>query len=392
MNEKLITNAEININKKTNEKMINRIISMLKCEIVFSISMVLAIISSFYKNPKIEYIDFKVILCLFNLMIVIAAFNEFKIMEAAAHRLISLFKSTTSISLTLILITFASSMLVTNDVALITFVPLTIIVSKKANFDPIYTIIFQTLGANIGSSLTPMGNPQNLFLFTFYNLTAGEFFAVMIPFVLLGLLLLCLLNKKVFYKKIDITLEAIEILQKFQTIIFSLIFLITILSIFNIVSYKLSFIVTSAFVIIFNKKLIMKVDYFLLMTFIFFFIFIGNISNIDSIKTLVNNILSNSTSTYFSSIALSQIISNVPSAILLSSFTHHWKELLLGVNIGGMGTLIASLASLISYKIYIKEYENSDSSKYLFKFHLYNLFSLILLGGLVYVFLVNNLL
>ncbi|KYH35404.1 inner membrane protein YbiR [Clostridium tepidiprofundi DSM 19306] len=363
---------------KLNNTFLNSILRKIKKEIVFSLSFLLAIVTSIINSPKISYIDFKVLFSLFNLMIVVAAFNDLKILDMLAIKILNKFNNSRRISLILILLTFFSAMLITNDVALITFVPLTLITCEKAQFNPVYTIIFQTIAANIGSSLTPMGNPQNLFLFSYFNIKPIEFFKVMLPFVTLGLLWLIVLNRKVKNENLIFLLENLYIKNKIQAIVFSLLFILIILSVFNIINYKLISMITITITLIFNKDLIKKADYFLLLTFICFFIFIGNVSSMHVVKSFMGSILNHKGSTYFSSILLSQIISNVPCSILLAGFTQKWNELLLGVNIGGMGTIIASLASLISYKLYINSANDVSSKKYLLLFHIYNIASLVL--------------
>ncbi len=365
-------------NLSLNTGPIYRLFEKLKREKVFCISLVLSIFTSFLIQPKISYINFKVVVLLFNLMIIISALEKLKFMDKIAIEVLLKCKNTRMVSMIFIGITFFASMLVTNDVALITFVPLAILTFKKAKIDSMKTIILQTLAANIGSSLTPMGNPQNLFLFTYYNLSAAQFFSITVPFVVLGMLWLILLNNRVSKEKLKISLKTVNIEDKKRTSIYLIIFAIVILSVFGITDYKYTFLVVIACVLFMDKYLIKEVDYFLLATFICFFIFIGNISNIKSIQVYLHSFLQMPNMPYFSSVMFSQVISNVPCSILVSGFTKNWREVLLGVNIGGLGTLIASLASLISYKIFINENEEEKNKLYLKKFNIYNFVSLFL--------------
>lgn len=366
--------------------MINQFINKTKEDIVLSISFILALVTSFFSVPKLHYIDFKVLISLFNLMIVIEAFEEQKLLEMISIRILDRFSNERKVSLVLILITFIFSMFITNDVALITFVPLALIIAKKAKINPTEIIILQTLAANIGSSLTPMGNPQNLFLYSKFNLTLAIFLKTMLPFVLLGLLVLILLNLVIPNKDIIFHIEEVEIKDKKITIAFISLFIIVLLSIFNIINYYIAFLITIFVTFALDKKLFKEVDYALLLTFVFFFIFIGNLSNIEVVKNIFAKILSKPKSTFISSVALSQFISNVPCAILLSGFSNNYKELLLGVDIGGMGTLIASLASVISYKFYANEYKQYKKV-YLKRFAIYN-FSLLALFTIIFWFIV----
>ena len=360
----------------------------IKKEALLILSIILALISCFISKPKLSYIDFKVLFLLFNLMIVVSAFKELNLLDSIAISLLKQCKSYTSISLVLIFLTFISSMIVTNDVALISFVPLSIIISKKSKFNPLKIIILQTLAANLGSSFTPMGNPQNLFIYSFYNLTISDFFKNMLPLTMISIIILISLILIDKNSQLNFELENIKIVNKKLVFIFSALFVIIILSVFNIIGYKVTFLITLITVFLFKRNLILKIDYSLLLTFVCFFIFIGNISTLGSVKNFMESILHNGKSTFFSSILLSQVISNVPATMLLSSFTSYVKELLLGVNIGGLGTLIASLASVISYKIYINDFAEF-SNNYLKKFTLYNLISLITIIPIIYFLFIN---
>ena len=360
-------------------------IEFLKKECVLVIAVTLAILSSFISIPKLSYIDFKVLILLFNLMVVVAAFKELKVLDSIAIGLLKKCNTYTSISLALVFITFISSMIVTNDVALITFVPLSIVIARKANINVLKIVIFQTLAANLGSSFTPMGNPQNLFIYSFYNLSPIDFFKITLPIVILAVLFLVLLVFKDKKMNLSLDLEDVKIDNKRDVYLFGGLFLIILLSVFHVIDYKVTFLITIVMVLILNKKLFSQVDYSLLITFIGFFIFVGNISTMDVVKNFMEGILNSPQSTFLASVLSSQVISNVPATMLLSGFTDHFKELLLGVNIGGMGTLIASLASVISYKIYTSEFGNDN---YMKSFNFYNILGLIIFVPLAYMFMV----
>lgn len=359
-------------------------IEFLKKECVLVIAVTLAILSSFISIPKLSYIDFKVLILLFNLMVVVAAFKELKVLDSIAIGLLKKCNTYTSISLALVFITFISSMIVTNDVALITFVPLSIVIARKANINVLKIVIFQTLAANLGSSFTPMGNPQNLFIYSFYNLSPIDFFKITLPIVILAVLFLVLLVFKDKKMNLSLDLEDVKIDNKRDVYLFGGLFLIILLSVFHVIDYKVTFLITVVMVLILNKKLFSQVDYSLLITFIGFFIFVGNISTMDVVKNFMEGILNSPKSTFLASVLSSQVISNVPATMLLSGFTNHFKELLLGVNIGGMGTLIASLASVISYKIYTSEFGNDN---YMKSFTFYNILGLIIFVPIAYIFI-----
>ena len=359
-------------------------IEFLKKECVLVIAVTLAILSSFISIPKLSYIDFKVLILLFNLMVVVAAFKELKVLDSIAIGLLKKCNTYTSISLALVFITFISSMIVTNDVALITFVPLSIVIARKANINVLKIVVFQTLAANLRSSFTPMGNPQNLFIYSFYNLSPIDFFKITLPIVILAVLFLVLLVFKDKKMNLSLDLEDVKIDNKRDVYLFGGLFLIILLSVFHVIDYKVTFLITIVMVLILNKKLFSQVDYSLLITFIGFFIFVGNISTMDVVKNFMEGILNSPKSTFLASVLSSQVISNVPATMLLSGFTNHFKELLLGVNIGGMGTLIASLASVISYKIYASEFGNDN---YMKSFTFYNILGLIIFVPIAYIFI-----
>lgn len=363
------------------------LIALFKKDIVLSVSLFLAIASCLAVQPKISYINFKVLICLFNLMIVIKAFEELMLLDKFAVNILNKCADSRKVSLTLILLSFFTSMFITNDISLITLVPITLVISRKSNINMLSTVILQTLAANIGSSLTPMGNPQNLYIYSFYKLTPLQFFAPVALFTVTGLVWLFILNHRRKNTKLDISLDAVELKDKTKAVVWAVLFVIIVLSVFGIIHYLAALLITLAVTLLINRKLIFKIDYLLLVTFICFFIFIGNISGIPALDRFMEVSLSSGKSTYFGSILLSQFISNVPCSVLLSGFTSNWKELLMGVNIGGMGTLIASLASVISYKLFIRENPGS-SRNFILKFSLYNFVSLIVFTAANYFLIV----
>lgn len=338
---------------------------------VFTISLLLAITSCFIHPPKLEYVNIHVLVSLFNLMIAIKALDELRLLDKIAITILNRCNNSKSVSAILIFLCFFSSMFVTNDVALLTFVPLTLVISKRTNIPMMETIILQTIAANIGSSLTPMGNPQNLFIYSHYGLTPWAFFITVFFMAVLGIISIYLLIQRLHKTELKVELDSIQVKDRKTTKIWGLVLAIIIASIFGIISYQIAFMVTLITVFLLNKKLLIQIDYQLLLTFIFFFIFIGNISNTNAVQTVASASLMDSSSVYFNSILLSQLISNVPASILLAEFTTDWKPLLLGVNIGGLGTIIASMASVISYKLFI--YANpKEGKKYLLTFSIYN--------------------
>lgn len=367
-----------------NNKRINLKFDFLKKDMVFTLSLILAIASCFLHTPKIEYINPKVMVSLFNLMIAIKAFEELKLLDKFAITILNKCNNSRTVSAILISLCFVCSMFVTNDVALLTFVPLTLIISKKTNMKMMETIILQTVAANIGSSLTPMGNPQNLFIYSYYEIKPMAFFATILLIAMLGIGLMYFSIKRLPKSELKVGLPTISIVNRKEALIWGIVLAVIIASILGLISYQIGLMITLITVALLNRNLLLKIDYLLLITFFSFFIFIGNISNTNAVHAFASANLKDSTSVFFSSIFLSQLISNVPASILLSHFTTDWKPLLLGVNLGGLGTIIASLASVISYKLFIQA-NPQDSKMYLIKFSIYNFTFLVFLTLVQYV-------
>ena len=343
-----------------------------KHEIVLIVSVVLAIASSFINGPNFGSISYKDLMLLFDLMIVVTALKEFKVLDYIGTKLLHKDNSSRRIYIIMVTLTFFSSMLITDDVALITFVPLALVLAKKANFNPVKLVVFQTMAAILGCALTPMGSSQNLYIFTHFDLTSGEFFAVTLPMAIVAFIFLLVLVLVQKNKKLDVAIEEIHIKHKKLTILYFVLFLVVLASVFKLLNYEYAFIIILVVTFFVNKKLFKRVDYSLLITFTGFFIFIGNVSAIPAVKTLVSGLLTDPIHTYFISLILSQFISNVPVTLLLSPFTHDFKSIVLGVNAGGLFSLIGSMASIISYKFVISETKTSPIT-YIKMFAFYSL-------------------
>ncbi len=356
----------------------------IKNEIVLILSFVLAVISAFFVTPNkgyFEYIDFRTLGLLFCLMAVMAGLNSMGVFKLIAEKMLSKVKSISGLSLILGLLCFFSSMVITNDVALITFVPFTITALKLSGKTDklIWIITIETVAANLGSMLTPIGNPQNLYLFSAFNMSIGDFLVTILPYALLSLVLVilsCVITGKgaIDSNSTDTKYD----FSKLHISIFVALFVISLLTVFRLIPCIATVIITVIALLIFDRKLILKVDYSLLFTFVFLFIFIGNLGEIKPISDFLKSIVNGNE--VIVGILSSQVFSNVPAAILLSKFTENAKDLVIGVNLGGLGTLIASMASLISFKFVAKEKVNIV--KYILTFTVVNIVFLILNLGL----------
>lgn len=357
-----------------------------KNETVFLIATLGAFLTSFLVKPDSSDINLHVLMILFNLMVVVEIYKKEKVLDKIAINFLKKYDNQRLISAILLSLVFFSSMLLTNDVALITFVPLTLIISKKSNFNPLKLIILETLCANIGGALTPMGSPQNLFIFSKFNLTGNDFFKVSILLSVVGYISILFLNLFTPKDKLSLILKTPNLNNKNNVIAATIIFLAVISSIFFKLNISIITLSTILYIISQNKKKFLNIDWFLLATFISFFIFVGNLSEIHEIRQGMEKNLSSSHKIFFITIFSSQFISNVPAAILISEFTNDWRAVLLGSNIGSFGTLIASLASLISYKLYINEFPEEKNS-FLKKFTVLNFGFLAFLTTIFYFFI-----
>lgn len=357
--------------------------SFVRREGILVAACLLAAVSSLAAIPKAEYIDWHVLVLLYCLMLVVGGLKKRRILDHCAVRLLQKCVSLRQITAALLLVTFVSSMLVTNDVALITFVPLTLIIGREAGLDVGKIIIWQTLAANLGSMLTPMGNPQNLFLYARYNFEIITFLKVtLLPTCLAGgMLAVLLLRQQDRALKVD--LAAVKVERGWDLGVLALLFLLCVAAVFHWFDHWLLLAITVMAVLVLDRGLFRQIDYSLLITFGGFFIFIGNLTQFDFLNIIRDSFLGSAAGTYFSGIAASQFISNVPAAMLLAAFTQQKEALLLGVNIGGLGTLIASMASVISYKLFAEAYP-AQVRHYLLLFLYYNAIGLFLLVPSVY--------
>ena len=358
--------------------------SFFKREPVFVIAAGCAVLSMALVPPSKEYlgyIDFRVLELLFCLMSAVAGMQEEGVFLVLSQRILTGKKSIRLLMLTLVMLPFFASMLITNDVSLITFVPFAVLVLELTGQNRLlpWVVTLQTIAANIGSMLTPVGNPQNLYLSSYYGLAAGDFFAMTVPVVLLSFVLLavcCVARKN---RGIEVHFEKKETIHSKKRLgLYVGLFLVSLLSVFHLLSSHIALVLTAVLMLIFARKVLTKVDYWLLATFVCFFIFAGNIGEVESVKAFLNEALRRDTMLY--SVLASQVISNVPAAVLLASFTEDARGMLLGTNIGGLGTLVASLASLISFKIYART-PGAKTLRYLGIFTAANVVMLLILYG-----------
>lgn len=356
-------------------------IGFLKKNAVACIAFVAALITCFIvpvDREYVNYFDFKTLTCLFCVLAVVCALKNINFFYILARKTVQFFKNARMSVLALVYITFIGSMLIANDMALLTFLPLGYFVLTATGKERYmsFTFIMQNIAANLGGMLTPFGNPQNLFLYTRFNIPNGEFMGIMAPAFALSVALItvcCVLFVKP--EPLCLSNEKAEI-KPARTTLYLLLFALSIAIVFRGIPYWIGLIIIPAVLLFADRKALLMVDYGLLFTFVFFFIFAGNMARIDVVREALSSLLERNT-LVFSALSC-QFISNVPSAVLLSGFTENYADLLLGVNIGGVGTLIASLASLITFREYVK-HNPGRAGYYIALFSAFNFAFLIIL-------------
>ena len=384
--------------------LVRKIVSFAKKETVLFAAVLLAFGSMVCVPPDMQYlsyIDYRVLALLFCLMTVMEGFKSTGFFAAVAGKLLEKVKTFRQLYLVLVFLCFFTSMWITNDVALLTFVPFTVLVLRMTGLEQemIPVIVLQTIAANLGSMTTPVGNPQNLYLYSISGMGIGAFLQIMGPLTLISaglIFLICLIHKDFPIRQGMLGKEIVGVRKAGENQVLAVLFFISLLSVFRILSWQLLLLIVLVSCIGIKafckeKYLPLKADFGLLLTFVAFFIFIGNMGRICVVREVLSQVLNGRE--LLISFLCSQMISNVPAAILLSGFTQEYRGLLQGVNIGGLGTLIASLASLISYKFFAAESEQTPAAgtrgRYMLTFTIWNVgMALVLLAA---AFLLNGL-
>ena len=360
------------------------ILGWIKKNVVLCVAILAALITSVIVPPDaayIDYFDFKTLTCLFCVLAVVCALKNIRFFTILSRKIVDCTKNLRITVLALIYITFIGSMLIANDMALLTFLPLGFFVLTSTGKKQYMAVVFilQNIAANLGGMLTPFGNPQNLYLYTKFSIPTGEFMSIMlIPFLAaIALITVCCL----FFPKDALAItEPCEFrLPVGRTVFYLALFALSIIIVFRVIPYWIGLIVITASLLFADRNALKKVDYPLLFTFVSFFIFSGNMARIPAVSRLFSSLLESAP--LLVSTLSCQVISNVPSAILLSQFTENYRALLWGVNIGGTGTLIASLASLITFRQYT-EHNPGKAGKYIALFSAFNFGFLIVLLAL----------
>jgi Na+/H+ antiporter NhaD/arsenite permease-like protein len=342
---------------------------------VLCISLLLAVLSMLAVPPGkayVQYINYPMLIMLACLMTVVAGFKMAGVFTRLSCMLTRRCRSLRGLSIILVSLCFFTAMLVTNDVALLTFVPFTLELLRLADENAlIFIIVMETVAANLGSMMTPIGNPQNLFLFSYYNMSLKDFFAAVVPIGVASYIIVMSAMAFIKNKQLSISWQGSgEKLRIKELVVFSMLFIICILTVLKVIDSRVCLGVVALCTMVVSPRLFKEVDYGLLATFICFFIFVGNIGSLKEVSWQVARLLAGRE--LITSALICQGISNVPAAIMLSGFTENACAVLRGVNIGGLGTLVASLASLISFKLYNKS-QDSRPGRYIGAFTVINI-------------------
>ena len=372
-------------------------LNLVRRDPVLAVATVLAVASCALVPPDagyLEYVDFRTLGLLFCLMATMAGLSRAGVFRAAGRALVARLHSGTGVVMGLVLLPFMASMLVTNDVSLIAFVPFALLVLRMLGIADasVFTVVMMTVAANLGSMLTPIGNPQNLYLYSASGMGVLEFVGLMLPYALVSAVLLvaCVLAYGARRHGLPVKAEEeralpaageleSERMRKRSVAPWASLFALSLLAVARVLSVPVLLAVVVVVALAADRRVLREVDYGLLLTFVAFFVFVGNVGRVGAVDGLLSSVVSGNE--LIASVAASQVVSNVPAALLLSGFSSAWPALIVGTNIGGLGTLIASMASLISYKQVVAE-GASTAGAYLLRFTVVNVAFLAALVGL----------
>lgn len=352
-----------------------------KFDKIFLISLILAIFSCCFvpiDKQYLSYFDFKTLFILFIMMLVVGGFRNIKIFDIFSREVIKKLKNTKSIIFFLVAITFLGDMILANDISLITFIPLTIAVFKDSKYERYipFVIVMQVIAADLGGMITPFGNPQNLYLYSKFSLSPLIFVKIMFKPFIISLILMVIFLMFLSKNKMNVNLNKKKLEYSPKVYVYLVLFILIILMIFRLIPLWMVAIIVIPTMLIMDVTAFKKVDYTLILTFCTLFVLSGNVARLEIVKNFANNFLSGNE--LLVEIGFCQVLSNVPTTILLSNFTNKIGPLLIGVNIGSLGTLIASMASIIAYRQFASEFKNR-SREYILIFTTINIAFLVLI-------------
>lgn len=386
INETMASAIEYKTKKTDILRLMNRVVQFAKEQFVLTIAFIAMSITCFFVPIDAEYFGYfnwRTLATLFCTLAVVSAFSHIHVFEILSKNIVLKLHNLRNATLGLVMITFVGSMLLANDMALLTFLPLGFYVLNSTDHKEAmaFTFIMQNIAANLGGMVTPFGNPQNLYLYAYYNINTLEFMKIMLPTFITATILILVICCFVKPTSLQLKKDNDYVLNRQKTVIYSILFICSILIVFRVIPYLLGTIVITVILYMMDKKAIKEVNYPLLATFCVFFVFSGNMARIPAVNDFFTQVLPINTLLF--GILSCQVISNVPSAVLLSHFTSDYQSLLPAVNIGGCGTLIASLASLITFSEFKKHNPNKVKGYIL-------LFSMINIGFIIVLYAVQR--
>lgn len=351
-----------------------KVIDLFKKQPVLTVALIAAAVTCFFVPPDTQYLgyfDFKTLACLFCTLAAVGGFARIHTFRILSRKIVRRLSNTRNVITAIVFITYFGSMLLANDMALLTFLPLGYFSLSSANMKKYmaYTFVMQNIAANLGGMLTPFGNPQNLYLYSYFSIDTAEFFSIMFPPFAAALVLILICCAVIPKEEMRLSDDTDYHTSVPKTVIYSVLFVLSILMVMRVIPYVITTIIVTVCIIIVDRKVLLEVNYPLLLTFAAFFVFSGNMARIDAVSETLSALIAGRT--LLVGTATCQFISNVPSAVMLSHFTNDYANLLIAVNIGGLGTPIASLASLITLTEY-RLHDPKNVKKYIILFEIVN--------------------
>ncbi|KRM54518.1 SLC13 family permease [Lacticaseibacillus sharpeae] len=347
---------------------------------VFQITLAIAIITSFLARPRVADINFTTLWSLLAMMTTIQIFDYLHVLDFIAYKITARAHTARQLTALFVALSFISAMFLTNDMAVLTFIPLYLRIARHRKLPEILPVTAITIAANQGSAMTPFGNTHNIFLMAKFHIPIAQFGEWVVPMISVAIVFLAILI--MFVPKIEIPNVPVKDIRTNPRLITltCIVALLVFSSIFDIIPAWVAAVVAIAVAILINYKIMGQVDYAIVLTFAGFFVIISNINQIPAVAKLVSSVVGGPVSVYLTSILTSQFISNVPSTVLIANFTHHLDALFFGSNIGGLGTLVASMCNLVAFKQYTI-YSQQSHSRFLLHFTTINFIALFIIGG-----------
>ena len=347
---------------------------------ILQITVVITLISLFFARPRNIDMNWHTIESVATMLVLIQVYSYLHVLDIIAYKLTAIADSTRKLILLFTLLSVFSGMFLGNDITCLTMIPLYLNIAKKYKLPEILPATLIGMGANIGAAFTPWGNPHNIFVVSNYHLMPATFFKWTLPY-LIGALVVFLCIFFFIPKKEIPTQEVVEIEVSWpMTIVTTLIFAFFFVGVFKFVPIWMPMLAAIIWALIVNWKILLHIDYSLLLTFTLFFVFISDIQQIPWVVTAIHGFVGTEMSTYWTAILSSQVMSNVPSTILVGKFSKYAEALTLGSNIGGFGSPIGSMANMLVMKTFYAHASKEAKKKFFPKWLGYQIAGVIILS------------